>query len=266
VTRPFSVEPERVRGALLGVAVGDALGWPQEDRSNIVGGARARDVEPQAAFRAWRRAAGTQYARYEEPVREGEYSDDTQLMLAVARACLQGDAWLHWLRHAGRMADTAHGWLLVHAGVLPQWSAEQTLALADEVHAVLRSERFDAFVFQMYGNTPARWDDALHGPDRWRVIINALTRLRFCTDDGTMEFSVKGSTDAAPPGYRPWYDIAARRTVGQPIAFGHWSTLGLLERTDLLALDTGCVWGGPLTAARVDGGRREIFQVPGARP
>lgn len=177
----------------------------------------------------------------------------------------QRDAWLHWLRH-GRMADMAHGWLLVHAGVLPQWDAAQTLARADEVHGVLRSERFDAFLPQMYGNLPARWDDALHGDDRWRVIINALTRLRFCMDDGTMEFSVKGSTDAALPGYKPWYDIAARRTLGQPIAFGHWSTLGLLERADLLALDTGCVWGGPLTAARIDGGRREVFQVPCGRP
>jgi bis(5'-nucleosyl)-tetraphosphatase (symmetrical) len=189
-------------------------------------------------------------------------SDTLQPVLDHARR----EAWLHWLRHAGRMADRAHGWLLVHAGVLPQWSAEQTLALADEVHGVLRSERFDAFVPQMYGNTPARWDDALLGPDRWRVIINALTRLRFCTDDGTMEFSVKDSAAAAPPGYQPWYDIAARRTAGQPVAFGHWSTLGLLERADLLALDTGCVWGGPLTAARIDGGRRELFQVPCARP
>jgi bis(5'-nucleosyl)-tetraphosphatase (symmetrical) len=173
----------------------------------------------------------------------------------------QRDSWLHWLRHC-RMADQAHGWLLVHAGVLPQWSAEQTLALADEVHALLRSERFDAFVPQMYGNEPARWDDALQGADRWRVIINALTRLRFCTTDGTMEFDVKDSAAAAPPGYQPWYDVVPRRTQGVPVAFGHWSTLGLLERPDLLSLDTGCVWGGPLTAARIDGGRRELFQVP----
>ncbi len=177
----------------------------------------------------------------------------------------QRDAWLHWLRQC-RLADRAHGWLLVHAGVLPQWSAEQTLALADEVHEVLRSDRFDGFLPQMYGNTPARWDEKLQGVDRWRVIINALTRLRFCTDDGTMEFSVKDNAAAAPPGYRPWYDIAPRRTLGVPVAFGHWSTLGLLERPDLLSLDTGCVWGGPLTAARIDGGRRELFQVPCARP
>ena len=181
--------------------------------------------------------------------------------LAALLAHPQREAWLDWLRQCP-LADSAHGWLLVHAGVLPQWDAAQTLALAGEVHGVLRSERIYEFLPVMYGNTPARWDDALQGPDRWRVIVNALTRLRFCTDDGTMEFSVKDNAAAAPPGYRPWYDIASRRTAGVPIAFGHWSTLGLLERPDLLSLDTGCVWGGPLTAARIDGGRRELFQVP----
>jgi ADP-ribosylglycohydrolase/catechol 2,3-dioxygenase-like lactoylglutathione lyase family enzyme len=94
---PFIADPERVRGLLVGAAVGDALGWPQEDRNNIVGGARARDVEPKARYRAWRRNAGTQFARYEDPVGQGEYSDDTQLLLAVARACIRGEDWLRWL-------------------------------------------------------------------------------------------------------------------------------------------------------------------------
>jgi bis(5'-nucleosyl)-tetraphosphatase (symmetrical) len=174
------------------------------------------------------------------------------------------DAWLNWLRH-GKLADTAHGWLLVHAGVLPQWSVEQTLALAGEVEAMLRSAQFDDFLPQMYGNAPVRWDDALQGHERWRVIVNALTRLRFCTVDGTMEFSAKEGADAAPPGYAPWFDIPLRRSAGTPVAFGHWSSLGLIQRPDLLALDTGCVWGGPLSAARVDGGRCEVFQVPCSR-
>jgi bis(5'-nucleosyl)-tetraphosphatase (symmetrical) len=169
-------------------------------------------------------------------------------------------AWLHWLRQC-KLADRAHGWLLVHAGVLPQWTAEHTLALADEVHALLRSERLDGFLPQMYGNTPARWDDTLQGADRWRVIVNALTRLRFCTEDGTMDFTVKEGAAAAPPGHAPWFEIPSRRTRDTPVAFGHWSTLGLIDRPDLLALDTGCVWGGHLTAARIDGGRRELFQV-----
>jgi bis(5'-nucleosyl)-tetraphosphatase (symmetrical) len=113
----------------------------------------------------------------------------------------------------------------------------------------------------MYGNEPARWDDTLQGPDRWRCIVNTLTRIRFCHRDGTLDFQVKESADAAPAHLVPWFDAPERQTRGTPIAFGHWSTLGTLERDDLLALDTGCVWGGRLTAARVDGGRRERISV-----
>lgn len=170
------------------------------------------------------------------------------------------EAWLAWLRQ-GRLADTACGWLLVHAGVLPQWDAATTLALAGEVEAMLRGPRMHDFLPQMYGNTPARWDPALQGADRLRCIVNGLTRLRFCAADGTMEFDTKEAADGAPPGYAPWFAHPHRATAGQPVAFGHWSTLGLINRPDLLALDTGCVWGGALTAVRVDGGRREVTQV-----
>jgi len=189
-------------------------------------------------------------------VRPAHRSDTLQAVLDSP----ERERWLHWLRH-GKLAEHAHGWLLVHAGVLPQWDARQTLALAAEVEALLRGEQLAEFLPRMYGNTPARWDDALRGDDRARAIINALTRLRFCTADGTMDFKVKEGADAAPPGYAAWFDIASRRTAGVPVAFGHWSTLGLIDRPDLLALDTGCVWGGALSAARIDGGRREIFQV-----
>jgi bis(5'-nucleosyl)-tetraphosphatase (symmetrical) len=193
-------------------------------------------------------------------VRKPHRGDTLNDVLASPRR----DHWLAWLRQ-GKLADQVHGWLLVHAGVLPQWSTAQTLALAGEVEALLRSDQFDAFVPRMYGDTPVRWDDALQGPDRWRVVINALTRLRFCSDDGTMEFRAKGGADDAPRGFAPWFRIAARRSAGTPVAFGHWSALGLLHEPDLLALDTGCVWGGPLSAARVDGGRCDIFQVPCTR-
>jgi bis(5'-nucleosyl)-tetraphosphatase (symmetrical) len=189
-------------------------------------------------------------------VRPAHRSDTLQAVLDSP----ERDGWLAWLRR-GKLAERVHGWLLVHAGVLPQWDAEQTLALGAEVEALLDSEGFDAFLPRMYGNTPARWDDALQGDDRARLIINVLTRLRFCTPDGTMEFRIKDGAAAAPPGYAAWFDIASRRTAGVPIAFGHWSTLGLIDRPDLLSLDTGCVWGGSLTAARIDGGRRELFQV-----
>lgn len=170
---------------------------------------------------------------------------------------------LEWLRHR-RMAMHAHGLLMVHGGVLPQWSLEQVLSLAGEVEAVVRGTGLAQFLPAMYGNQPARWDDALAGPDRLRVIVNALTRLRFCTADGTMELKASGGLDQAPPGTLPWFDVPGRKTADTCIAFGHWSTLGLLLRPDVLSLDTGCVWGGCLTALRLDGadgGRHELIQV-----
>jgi bis(5'-nucleosyl)-tetraphosphatase (symmetrical) len=170
------------------------------------------------------------------------------------------EAWLDWLRH-GRLADTAQGWLTVHAGVLPAWDTATTLRLAGEVEALLRGPDLPAFLEVMYGNEPARWDESLAGAARWRCIINALTRLRFCSADGEMEFKTKEGAAGAPPGFAPWFSHPERLSAQQPIAFGHWSTLGLINRPDLLALDTGCVWGGQLSAARVDGGRREIIQV-----
>jgi bis(5'-nucleosyl)-tetraphosphatase (symmetrical) len=171
------------------------------------------------------------------------------------------EAWLDWLR-TRRLALERAGWLCVHAGVVPQWSAGDTLALAAEVEALLAGPGLAAFLPLMYGNEPARWSDALQGADRWRFVINVLTRIRFCTDDGTLEFGTKEGVGGAPPGHRPWFEVPGRRTAGQPIATGHWSTLGLVSRPDLLSIDTGCVWGGRLTAVRVDGGRREVIQIP----
>ncbi len=153
------------------------------------------------------------------------------------------------------------GWLCVHAGVVPQWTAAQTLALAGEVSAMLAGEPGPAFLRTMYGDEPRRWDDALEGTARWRFVVNVLTRIRFCADDGTLDLKTKEGAAAAPPGLRPWFDVPGRRSAGEPIACGHWSTLGLVNRPDLLALDTGCVWGGCLSAVRVDGGRRELVQV-----
>ena len=168
--------------------------------------------------------------------------------------------WLHWLRHQ-RLALVECGWLCVHAGVVPQWNVAQTLALAGEVEEVLRSDDHAGFLPQMYGNQPDCWRDDLEGIDRLRLIVNVLTRIRFCDAAGRMDFEVKEGAGAAPAGMTPWFEAPGRRSEGQPIAFGHWSTLGLIDRADLLALDTGCVWGGALSAARVDGGRREVLQV-----
>jgi bis(5'-nucleosyl)-tetraphosphatase (symmetrical) len=170
------------------------------------------------------------------------------------------EALLDWLRHRP-LAISASGWLMVHAGVLPQWTVSQTLGLAGEVERALRQPGLHDFLMQMYGNRPDRWHDSLTGADRLRVIVNALTRLRFCTEQGVMEFDAKKGADAAPDGFLPWFDVPGRRSAETPIAFGHWSALvsdrivgssgfnGL--RNNTLALDTGCVWGNRLTAARL---------------
>lgn len=170
------------------------------------------------------------------------------------------DAWLDWLRQR-RMAVFEHGWLMVHAGVVPQWDAAKTLQLASEVEALLRGDTLAEFLPQMYGDSPARWSDSLIGAERMRFVINALTRTRFVAADGTLDLVTKDGADGAPPGFYPWFEVPGRRTLGTPIAFGHWANLGLISRADLLALDTGCVWGRQLSAARIDGDRREIIQV-----
>jgi len=177
-------------------------------------------------------------------------------------------ALLGWLREQ-RLASWAEGWLCVHAGVVPQWDAAEALERAAEVEALLRSDALDAFLHVMYADEPLRWDAALHGDARLRFIINVLTRIRFVDARGTLDLKTKEGAAGAPPGFVPWFDVPERRSAATPIAFGHWSTLGLLMRDDLLALDTGCVWGGCLSAVRVDGGRRELLQVqcaPAQRP
>lgn len=173
------------------------------------------------------------------------------------------EAMLDWLRHRS-MALHAHGLLMVHGGVLPQWDVAQVLALAGEVEAALRGRDLDAFLGRMWGNQPDRWNDALAGADRLRVVVNALTRLRFCTPEGVMDLKASGGPDQAPAGLLPWFDVPGRRTAEACIAFGHWSTLGFLRRPDLISLDTGCVWGGCLSALRLDAsgaGAHELIQV-----
>lgn len=165
---------------------------------------------------------------------------------------------LDWLR-AQPLAHFEAGHLLVHAGVLPNWDLAAVLSLADEVQTVLRGSDWRSFLHQMYGDQPNRWNDRLVGIDRLRVIVNALTRLRFCSRDGAMEFASKEGSDSAPLGFMPWFDVPTRATRHLTVVFGHWSTLGLVDRPDLLGLDTGCVWGGALTAVRLSD--RARFQV-----
>ena len=164
--------------------------------------------------------------------------------------------WLKWRELTLFCEDI----LMVHAGVLPSWDAPKTIALSAECMPAIRSKDSKDFFQSMYGNEPNAWHDDLQGIERKRVIINALTRLRFCSAQGEMEFATKEAASAAPVGYMPWFDVPGRLTANTTVAFGHWSTLGLINRPNLIALDTGCVWGGCLSAMRVDGGRRELIQ------
>jgi bis(5'-nucleosyl)-tetraphosphatase (symmetrical) len=165
---------------------------------------------------------------------------------------------LDWLRHLP-LARTEQGYLLVHAGVLPQWTVAQTLALSQEVETTLQGPDYRDFLRGMYGNLPDKWDESLTGIERWRVIANAMTRLRFCTAEGTMDFKSKGDPLHAPAGFLPWFQVPERRTAGTPIIFGHWSALGLQIHSDSIALDTGCLWGGKLSAIRLED--QHLFQV-----
>jgi bis(5'-nucleosyl)-tetraphosphatase (symmetrical) len=178
-----------------------------------------------------------------KPLKRG---DTAGLMFDHAMA----PAWMDWLAWRP-LAWQASGCLLVHAGVLPSWSQGQTMALASEVQDILRSRDRQDFLHQMFGNLPNRWSDDLRGIERWRVIVNALTRLRFCTPEGDMEFATKEGLGAAPPGHQPWFEAPHRRTQGVPVVFGHWSTVGGLCRPNVACIDTGCLWGRSLSALRV---------------
>jgi bis(5'-nucleosyl)-tetraphosphatase (symmetrical) len=158
---------------------------------------------------------------------------------------------LVWLRHRP-MALAVGKHLLVHAGVFANWDKAKTLNLAQEIETELRSDRWQDLLRTMYGNTPVLWGDQLKGVERQRCIINALTRMRFCHADGSMDFELKEGAAKAPEHLSPWFDLANRQTQDCTVVFGHWSTLGLILRDNLISLDTGCVWGGKLTAVRLE--------------
>ena len=160
------------------------------------------------------------------------------------------DILLDWLRHQ-RLLVQEDNFLMVHAGLLPQWTAKQAMAYAAEVEVALQGENYLEFLFHMYGNQPNRWSDNLVGLDRLRLITNAMTRLRVCTEQGEMEFAFKGELQDIPSGFMPWFDVPTRATQTSEVIFGHWSALGLQHRNNVYPLDTGCLWGGQLTAMNI---------------
>jgi len=157
---------------------------------------------------------------------------------------------INWIRNRP-MALSNGKVLTVHAGVLPQWDLQQTIECAQEVEKALRSKTYKEFLANMYGNTPNKWSNSLKGYERLRLITNTLTRMRFCTPSGQMEFESKEGLENGPKGYIPWFNAPKRKTADTLIYFGHWSTLGLLRRNNVIGLDTGCVWGGKLTALEI---------------
>ena len=159
---------------------------------------------------------------------------------------------LDWLAERP-LAHLQAGDLMVHAGIVPQWSAAATLEHAREVEAALRTDSAALFA-HMYGDQPDRWSEQLTGMDRLRFIINVLTRMRLCSADGRINLALKGKPPAHDPLWRPWFETDRPLAREVRIVCGHWSALGLVLRADLAALDTGCVWGGALTALDLDTG------------
>ena len=168
-------------------------------------------------------------------------------------AAPDGEQLLDWLQSRPLLHhDERLGITLLHAGLPPQWDIVQARACAAELERALRSDRGGALFERMYGNQPDQWRDDLEGADRLRFITNAFTRLRACDGDGRMLLKFKGPPDRLPPGAWPWFRVPGRRSAGARIVCGHWSAMGYRDEAGVLALDTGCVWGGTLTGQRID--------------
>lgn len=173
--------------------------------------------------------------------------------LAAVLAAPDADELLAWLRGLPLcFSDPDLGWTMVHAGLPPEWTVADALAASRDVEAALQQDP-RAFFRAMYGDEPRRHSPALAGNDRLRFAVNCLTRLRFVSAQGELLLSLKGPPGSEPAGALPWFRHPARRSRGSRIVFGHWSALGFTREDGVVALDTGCVWGGTLTAVRLDG-------------
>jgi bis(5'-nucleosyl)-tetraphosphatase (symmetrical) len=181
--------------------------------------------------------------------------DDTLQPIFDAPDCAE---LLNWLRHQP-LCYTENEYCLVHAGLLPQWTTTQARQLSQEVEAAMQGPDYREFILNLWGSEPSGWSEDLSSWPRLRVIVNAMTRMRFCTPKGIMEFKAKGKLSNAPAGHIPWFDVPKRKSADAILVTGHWSALGLKITPNLLALDSGCLWGGHLTALRLED--RQLFQV-----
>ena len=170
------------------------------------------------------------------------------------------DELLHWLRHRPLMhRSEERAFSMIHAGLPPQWNVDTAMGCAREVESILQGPDFPELMRHMYGNKPARWSKRLQGMDRLRFIINCFTRLRYCGADGTLALEEKGAPGTQGTGLYPWFEAPNRASANERIVCGHWSTLGFVNRHNVWSLDTGCLWGGSLTAVRL---RREKSLIP----
>ena len=167
---------------------------------------------------------------------------------------------LDWLRQRPLMHE-ADGWVLAHAGIAPVWTLAEARRAARLIESTLRGSDYRAFLAAMYGDEPRQWSPDLEGIERLRFAINAFTRMRYCSDDGALEFRAKGRPGTQAPGLQPWFALPSRTPIDADIVFGHWSTLGQVHWPEhrVWGLDTGAVWGGRLTA--LDIGKRELISV-----
>jgi bis(5'-nucleosyl)-tetraphosphatase (symmetrical) len=248
----------------------DLIGFsPREDRLWLVGDLVNRGPDSLAVLRdvkALGDAAVTVLGNHDFhllTVAAGHTKPHRQDTIAPILDAADRDELIDWLMRRPLVVIEG-GHLLVHAGLLPQWTPATALMLSREVQAMLASARAGAFLAVLYGDEPHAWHDDLEGFDRLRVVVNACARLRFCTADGTMEFKEKRGPGRAPEGFRPWFEHEARASAGKTIVCGHWSTLELKLAPNLLMLDSGCQWGGALTAIRLED--RRVYQVPGRSP
>ncbi len=197
---------------------------------------------------------------YRKPLRRQKNAD-----LARVLAADDAESLIDWLRFRPLAHfDAAHDLLMVHAGLHPRWNLARTLRCAARVEEKLREKNPGPFLDAMYGNQPAGWNAKLKGIAKLRAIVNTLTRLRFCSPTGALSFVHKGAPGSQQPGWYPWFEVPGVMPRDTRVVFGHWSSLGRLEWNGHFAVDTGCIWGGRLTALRVRAGYHPSFvSVPG---
>ena len=169
---------------------------------------------------------------------------------------------ISWLRQQSFMRfNKPLQFAMVHAGLAPQWSIKDALTYSREVEKVLKSKKYKEFLFQMYGDQPNHWDGRLKGWNRLRTITNFMTRLRYCNNNGEMSFVDKGPPGTQSIGMQPWYEIPSRKSQNTTVVFGHWSTLGYKHENNIISTDTGCLWGGQLTAIKIELEKLTIYQL-----